>query len=334
MRAKGYGSYHGRSPWRRVFKTILILIVILAVLLVAAGIYLQRFLVITNDGVYLDLPFTRQEQAAPSPVPSAPIADLPVIVTPEPTPTPTPTPTPEPERLSPVLLPHEALYDGTALQQVETAGGDCALFDMKSDMGLLGYISAVDRAVKGNLNPDDASRNAAIRALNGTEDLYTIARVSCFKDHGLVLSDSSTAIFTNSGYRWTDPDAIRWTSPTNPEVRDYITAVCVELAELGFDEILLDNAGYPNKGNLHYIKKGEAYDASQFSTVVDGFYAQVAQALAGYDVKLSVIATPEALAGTDTLTGQTPENLARMDRLWTRNETDGLSPVSLAANSH
>ena len=324
MGTRGYGSYHGRSPWKRVVKAILIIIAALAALLAIAGIYLQRFLVITNDGVYLDLPFAQQEEPGPSPTPSTSIADLPVVVTPEPTPTPTPTPTPEPERISPVLLPLEALYDGTALQQVERVGGDCALFDMKSDSGLLGYLSSVDRAVKGGLIPDDANRNAAIQTLNKTEGLYTIARVSCFKDHGLVLSDSSTAIFTNSGYRWSDPDGIRWTSPTNPDVRDYVTAVCVELAELGFDEILLDNAGYPNQGNLHYIKKGEAYDASRFSAVIDGFYAQVAQALAEYDVKLSVVTTPEALAGTDALTGQTPENLTRMDRLWTRDDSGSL----------
>lgn len=333
MATRGYGSYHGRAPWRRIIKIILIIVVILAVLLAIAGIYLQRFLVITNDGVYLDLPFG-QEEVVPSPTPSAPITDLPVIVTPEPTPTPTPTSTPKPDPINPVSLPSEALYDGTALQQVETAGGDCALFDMKDDMGLLNYISAIDKAVNGSLNPDDTGRNTAIQSLNEGEELYTIARVSCFKDHGLVLSDSSTAIFTNSGYRWTDPDGVRWTSPTNSEVRDYITAVCVELAQLGFDEILLDNAGYPDKGNLHYIKKGEAYDASQFSTVIDGFYAQVAQALAEYDIKLSVITSPEALAGTDTLTGQTPENLTRFDLLWTRDEAGSLSPAGTFAASH
>lgn len=71
-----------------------------------------------------------------------------------------------------------------------------------------------------------------------------------------------------------------------------------------------DNAGYPDQGNLHYIKKGSAYDETQFAAVITGFYAQVAAALADYPVKLSVVTTPEALTGTDALTGQTPDNLA------------------------
>lgn len=322
MSTKGYGSYRGRSAWKRAAKSILIFLLVLVLLCAAAGAYLQQFLIISDDGVRLELPFARQEEAESAPTPSVPEADAPVIVTPEPTPT--PTPTPEPEALSPVSLPAEALYDGSALSRVKTAGGDCALFDMKTDTGYLNYVSALDKAVNGGLNPEEPDRNSLIQTMNETEGLYTMARVSCFKDHGLVLSDSSTAIFTNSGYRWTDPDGIRWTSPTNPDVRDYVTAVCVELAQLGFDEILLDNAGYPSEGNLHYIKKGDAYDASQFSTVIDGFYAQVAHALAEYDVTLSVVTTPEALAGADTLTGQTPENLTWPDRLWTKDESGSL----------
>lgn len=330
MNTRGYGSYRGRAPFKRFLKILGIVLIVLILLGVAAGAYLQQFLVISGDGVRLELPFAQPEDPTPTPIQSAPVAQVPVIVTPEPTPS--PTPTPEPDALFPVLLPAEALYDGTAVNQVEANGGDCALFDMKTDNGMLNFVSAVEKAVVGGLNPSDSSRNAAIRALNETEGLYTVARVSCFKDHGLILSDRNMAIFTNSGYRWTDPDGIRWSSPTTPDVRDYVTAICVELAELGFDEILLDNAGYPSEGNLHYIKKGDAYNASQFSTVIDGFYAQVANALSDYDVKLSVVTTQEALAGTDTLTGQSPENLTRMDRLWETAEDGSLLPLDTGSD--
>ena len=327
MRAKGYGSYRGRTPLKRFGKIVAILLVFFLVLCVVAGLYLQQFLVISDEGVRLDLPFAQQEDPSPSPTPTPflPTVDAPVVVTP--TPTPTPTPEPVSQARSPVLLPTEALYDGSALNQVEAAGGDCALFDLKTDAGTLNYVSALENAVRGGLNPDAPNRNASIRALNEIDDLYTVARVSCFKDHGLIQYDYNLAIHTNSGYRWTDPDGIRWSSPTSPDVRDYVTAVCVELAQLGFDEILLDHAGYPSEGNLHYIKKGSAYDASQFSSVINGFYSQVAHALADYDVKLSVVTSQDALSGADVLTGQTPENLAQMNRLWVINEGGSLLPL-------
>ncbi len=320
MRDRGYGGYRGRSPWKTFIKIVVAIVLILAVIAAVAAIYLQRFLVITADGVRLDLPFLQQEQideVSPEPVITP---EMPVEVV--------PTPTPEPviQALVPVELPLEALWDGSAMAQVEAANGDCALFDMKDNNGSLAYVSEVELARYTKQTATDPARNMAISALNEAEGLYTIARVSCFKDHNITNYERSLSIFTNSGYRWTDPDDIRWISPTNPDVRDYLTAICVELAQLGFDEILLDNAGYPAQGNLHYIKKGDAYNQSQFSTVMDGFYAQVADALAEYDVSLSVVTTKQAQSGQDNVTGQTPENLARFARCWTVDETGMLKP--------
>lgn len=313
-----YNTYRGQPTWKRVLKTLVVVLLVLAVLAGAAVLYLQQYLVYSDDGVRLELPFLRRdpvESAAPTPDPTAtqPV----VVVTPEPAPEPVVTAD------TPVVLPFEALYDGTAADLVAAAGGDCALFDMKGDNGKLSYLSELEQAQKAKLSPDDRSLNAAIRALN-QEELYTIARVSCFKDNAISSYYQNFAILTNSGYRWTDPAGIHWISPTSEEVRSYLTAVCVELARLGFDEILLDNAGYPDQGNLHYIRKGSAYDQTQFSAVVGGFYDQVAAALAQYDVKLSVVTTAGALAGEDELTGQTPKNLTAADRLWLRDEAGNL----------
>lgn len=323
MRAKGYGPYRGRSSFKKILKVLAVVVIILIVLAAAAAVYLQQYLVVSSDGVRLELPFFRQEdQPDPASSPSASPSAPPVVVV-----TPEPAPEPEQSALQPVALPREALTDGTAAARVEAGGGDCALFDMKADSGELSYGSALDLAVTAHLSADDPDLNAAITALNETEGLYTVARVSCFKDHNITDYHRSLSIFTNSDYRWTDPDGIRWISPTNADVRDYLTSLCVELAELGFDEILLDNAGYPGEGNLHYIKKGAAYDETQFAAVIEGFYAQVHTALADYGVTLSVVTTPESMAGLDALTGQTPDSLARADRLWIRTETGSLMPV-------
>ena len=291
MRAKGYSTYRGRSPFKSFLKILAVIVVLLIALGVALIVYLQQFLVFSEDGVHLDLPpFFRQDEEEPV-QPDVPEPSL--LPDPPPVEVVTPTPPPEPEGLQPVPLPQEALYDGTALE-------------------LASAVSAEDRSI-----------NVAIKALNQTERLYTIARVSCFKDHALGGS-RSLAITTNSGYLWAGTDGMRWISPTNPEAQEYLTGICVELAQLGFDEILLENAGYPDQGNLNWIKKGAAYDETQFAAVISAFYSQVAGALEEYGVKLSVVTTPEAMAGLDALTGQTPENLTQLSHLWVRDETGAL----------
>ena len=253
MRAKGYGAYRGRPRWKTVLKIVLVTLLLLVVLAAALMVYLERYLVVTGEGVRLELPFFQnqeqeQEQVSPSPTPGQ---SEPVVVV-------TPTPVPTPTVLEPVSLELTSLLAGTAAQETAAAGGNAALFDMKSDSGALAYVSSVERAVSGGLSADDPTLNGAITSALEEEGLYAIARVSCFKDNDLSNEDRSLAVTTNSGYRWTDPEGIRWVSPTSAEVRDYITEVCVELAELGFDEIMLDNAGYPPEGNLHYIRTMKA----------------------------------------------------------------------------
>ena len=118
--------------------------------------------------------------------------------------------------------------------------------------------------------------------------------------------DNSLAIRTGSGYNWTDPEGIRWTNPAVTQVRDYLVGICQELAALGFDEILLDNVGYPTQGNLHYIKQGETYDPEDLSGPVEQFCKEVAEALADTGVKLSIATQPAVLDGTGDTSGQTP----------------------------
>jgi hypothetical protein len=318
MKSGGYGSYRGRSPLRTFLKTVIILLSVVLILTVFALVFLQQYVVYSADGVRLELPFFQNEPATapptaaltgtPSPAETAPL----VVVTPEAV---------EPNWLHAVMLPLTAIYDGTAAQQIEEAGGNAAILDMKSDDGSLGYVSALPLAISAKVSSGDAAINAAIRALIEKE-IYTIARVSCFKDHNLSNADRSLAVTTNSGYRWTDPDNVRWVSPTSETVRQYVTNVCVELADLGFDEILLVNSGYPTEGNLNYIKKGDAYDKAAFSTVIGGFYTQVAKALEGHDVKLSIL-TDEATVTekSSALSGQTIDSMIKCaDRVWVTGE--------------
>lgn len=319
----GYGSYHGRGGFRTFLKAVIALLAAVLVVLVAGYFYLQQYAVVTDEGVRFELPFFQPKDPAPTPDSPVVIETPPVIVTPTPTPTPEPTEPP----IHAVSLPRTALYDGTAQTQMEAAGGTAALFDMKADDGTLGYVSEVQMAKDLRTSDSNPAINAAITALTGSE-LYTVARVSCFKDDAAPYRNNALAIKSNSGYNWKDAANVRWASPTNETMRQYIVDICLELARLGFDEIVLDNAGYPTQGHLEYIKVGDAYDTAKLSTVIGDFYVQVKTALAAYpDVKLSIRTTEDALDGTDLLSGQTAANVVKnAQRVWVapaaKDETD------------
>ncbi len=323
-----YHSYRGRSGVRMFLRVLLVLVLVAVVVGLFSWFYLRQYLVISQSGVRLVLPSSQQEEEEEEPSPSQDVQDeeeeetAPIVIVEE-------EEEEESQALSPVALDQQALYDGTAADQVEAAGGDCALFDMKPDTGVLSYRSVLELSFSealSTLEPEDL--NESIVAMNKTEGLYTVARVSCFKDGSVPSYEYGYSILTNSGYRWQDYDNVYWISPASEDVQDYLTNVCVELARLGFDEILLDNAGYPGEGHLEYIRQGDAYNLDELSTVIAGFYEKVRLALEDYDVTLSIVTTQEVLDGTEELTGQTTENLTSADRLWMADEEGNLLPIA------
>ncbi len=316
-----YNGYRGRG--RSVLKAIIAVLVVVLLLLLAALFLLENAQVFSGGGVHLG--GLGQSSQTPQPENTEPL----VVVTATPSPTPTPDPSLPAQAMT---LPLSALTDGTAETQLTTAGASAAIFDMKGDDGSLGYVSALTLAAQGNANPSDEEINTAIETLNAG-DIYTIARVSCFRDNTVPYYVPTLGVKTNSNYNWRDGGDYRWLSPTSDEVRQYVTDICVELARMGFDEIMLDNSAYPTTGHLEYIRKGDAYDAAQFETVVTNFYAQIKSALAAYpDVTLSIVTDSATLtAGVNATSGQSVAGMtANADRLWVELGETTLADVQTA----
>ena len=320
--SRGYDTYRGRSGGSRVLKGIALVLGIFLIVSVGAFFFLERYLVYDDrGGIRLDLP----SPATPTPVAEMPPPVVTIV------PTPTPDPRPKQEELVPVQLDRVALYDGTAAASVASGGGNAAMFSMKEDSGTLGWVSDLPLAIAAKASLDDPAVNIAIRAAVEEEDtLYRIAKISCFKDHALPTHDTALAILTNSGYRWTDPQKVRWTSPAGEEVRNYLVGLCLELSALGFDEILLENSGYPTRGNLHYIRRCDAYDPERLETVVSGFYMQIAQALEGTDTRLSVVFDPLQ----SSLSGQTEAGIRAAGAVPVLLGEDGIYRWPTAAEAH
>lgn len=306
MRRNGYDSYRGRSRFRTALKVLIGVLAVLLVLAVAALIWLEPYIDYSAGGIRINLPFFQREQ--PEATGSAPV----VVATPEATPTPAPTPEPK-ENFRAVLLPNTALYDGTAEEQLQAAGANAAVFDMKADDGTLGYISGLALAEQAQVSAADPALNAAIQLLNDG-DITTVARVSCFRDNSVPYYRNSLALHTSGG-NWRDGGSSRWLSPASAEARQYVADVCRELAGLGFDELLLDNWAFPSGGAG--ILADDNYPAADGRTaVLEGFLDELAEALADYpEVRLSLVTTSAAAAGEAPETGQTAALLERADRV-------------------
>jgi hypothetical protein len=101
-------------------------------------------------------------------------------------------------------------------------------------------------------------------ALLKEHDIYTIARLVCFKDPLRARLNPELAIMDKSGQTWTDRSGVAWLNPYNTDSWEYLATLAKEAAKIGFDEIQLDYVRFPADGSLDQIDYGiEAIDKSK-----------------------------------------------------------------------
>ena len=321
-----YSGYRGRRTANDLLKRIALVLAVL-VALVLGGLFLgQDYIVFTDNGLRLDLPFFRRETQEPldpgsvSVVvrPKEPEDNEPEDQQPE-----EQQPVPE-EAMAAVELPVSALLDGTAAQRLEEAGANSLILEMKDREGRLAWRSRQELAVQSGVPMGTEEMNEALRLWN-EGGVYTVARVCCFRDNTLPYQRNEVALRAGYG-NWRDELGLRWLNPDSQAARTYLADLCEELAQLGFDEILLECCQFPCRGNLGAIVPNGSFADGGFETVMAGFLSQLGERLEPYGTVLSLRADRDALADGAAGSGLTAAALeSGVDRIWM--EEDGQEPA-------
>ena len=306
-----HSSYHTPSLPSRIGRVLL-------VLLCSAGVLSGGFLLLCGLGVLSPAAISQQVSAwlhppAASTPASAPAEDLSL-----------------PEENDPfqgVFLSLDQLADAQTLAD----GYDGVILPMKTADGALGYVSALPLAADAGASSGDPDRNEVLRALNDTPGLYTVAQVSCLRDSALVREEPGLSLHRVSGSPWLDESRQGWLDPAQPQVQSYLIGLCRELAQLGFDEILLTDCGFPTQGDLDSLRAVEEKEET-----LETFCRQLQGALADTPVTLSVMGQRDSVTA-DPVSGQTTALLATFGRVWTQAEDQealaAIDPVVLPAVS-
>ena len=306
-----HSSYHSPSLPSRIGRVLL-------VLLCSAGVLSGGFLLLCGLGVLSPAAISQQVSAwlhppAASTPASAPAEDLSL-----------------PEENDPfqgVFLSLDQLADAQTLAD----GYDGVILPMKTADGALGYVSALPLAADAGASSGDPDRNEVLRALNDTPGLYTVAQVSCLRDSALVREEPGLSLHRVSGSPWLDESRQGWLDPAQPQVQSYLIGLCRELAQLGFDEILLTDCGFPTQGDLDSLRAVEEKEET-----LETFCRQLQGALADTPVTLSVMGQRDSVTA-DPVSGQTTALLATFGRVWTQAEDQealaAFDPVVLPAVS-
>lgn len=327
---KDVGGYRGRRTATDVLKLIAIILGVLVILAVAGMLYLQKYMVYTDEGVKLELPpflqALRGERPSEEPGGSASLPDpgsVSVVVDPDGSASEPQQPVEQEPAGFALALPVSDVVNGAAAAKLEDAGADKLILEVKSQDGKLAWLSGQAAAGRSRVNGTQEATDA-IRQWN-QGDVYTIARVCCFRDDSAPYFNNAMALRQGNG-NWRDELGLRWLSPAVDRSQAYIAGLCGELAELGFDEIVLEHFAFPTQGKVDRINQGESYDPARLTAEMEDLLSQIQRAVEPYGTKLSLRVERDTLTGAETLSGVTPQLLEQYAaRIWV--EDDGLTPA-------
>lgn len=166
-----------------------------------------------------------------------------------------------------------------------------AVIDLKNSEGIIVYSSTVQRAIDCQAiskTPVDL-KNFVTKLKNS--GIYTIAKLMCFKDTAGSNNNYKLAASLYGGAgRW-NYNFQRWLNAYKQENWDYLSAIGSEACDMGFDEVMLDEVKFPDKGSTNKIDYGE--DASKpRSEAINGFIKYITDKLHEKKVKVSLCTLP------------------------------------------
>ena len=208
--------------------------------------------------------------------------------------------------------------------------------ELKDASGKLYYNSKVQGAIDCGAVAGNSTSDTAIQGLVDS-DYYTIGRISTLHDSLYAYEHmTDAAVCQLTGFVWYDTNSTHWLAPEKQAARAYVTDIVTECAQMGFDELLLDDFHYPREGRMSRIKTDERTMTQQeaLALLADDIHTALEQA--GYKGKLSVSVDADiALAGSEANSGIVMSELAeKFDRVYVTVTADQLESVTEAMKAY
>ena len=312
MGTRGYHSYRGRNGGGG--KTVWVIVLVLVLLAAVAFLLAQQYVVFDEDGKARLTLFSTQKENPKNPIDPEDV----VIEREDPEDNPQKPDQPEdpgePEK--PVRLKLDELHAREieygslwwSLENTLRPDDEAIVIEVKRAGGGITYGTEV-KTPSGATVERGVTRDNLIALLKSGH--YTVARVCCFADPAFARAHSDAALTKSNGKLWYDAGDRVWLDPGNADAQAYLTALCRELADLGFNEILLDEFCYPATGDLAAIDLPEELDKTATLTA---FAAELRKVLPE-DVALSVVLRGN-MGEPGGESGLTAELLGSFDRIY------------------
>lgn len=194
-----------------------------------------------------------------------------------------------------------ALVDETELNTM--------VIDVKNDEGNITFDMNLDSVQEAGACIPYIRDMEELMATLKEHEVYTIARVVCFKDPYLAQYRPELALKKPDGTPVTDANGLAWVNPYKEGVWEYLTEIAQQAELLGFDEVQFDYVRFPIGSDADAADYG--VDTTEFTRqqAITGFLDYVTQKLQGSEMLITadVFGT---IIGSDTDTERTGQDYA------------------------
>ena len=316
--------------------SIVVLSLIAFVILLFYG--LQKYIVVTNSGLYLDLPILSDKQSVQSDDDGSAMREFEQVnaelVIGEPDYTNVRATAGEGlGELKAVLVPADQINADSINAYAESLGkGNTLLLDLKTVTGMLVWKSDTEIA-KGDGTSGAVDLKPIISSLHGKK-IKVAVRLCCFVDNTLASRYDQLTLRKSTGEAFSDDNGA-WLDPTNSVVRDYIISLCKELDGMGVDEVVLNGMRMPEAEGVTYNFSSTTSATPTPQTAISGFAIAVTRGLQTCKANISVqVGSDRAMKSVDETTGQSAKLFFKVfDRVYRTSGTESAGSEQTAVKS-
>ena len=258
--------YRTRRTLNRVGTVAAIFLLLFLIGWICWVVWLQRYVVFTDDGAKLDFAHSANEIIGEIPVPPAAAQNVSIYF----------NEGADAINVSNDMIQLNGYYidanmlkgsiDELILQLERLDSGTAIMVDMDGPQGSSFY----NTKLAGGVVSSSMDINAIARLLQTMESkgFYTIARISAFQDYYFGLNNVPAGLMhiSKKGL-WPDGNTY-WLDPTSPTTTNWIASQVLELRDMGFDEVLLDQFWFPTSNQYIFNGDKDAALQSAASTLV------------------------------------------------------------------
>ena len=210
---------------------------------------------------------------------------------------------------------------GELLKLVDETELNTMVIDVKNDEGTISWEMDLESAqALGACTPYISDMDSFMKILEEHE-IYTIARIVCFKDPCLAEGKPELALKKADGTPVTDGNGMAWVNPYREEVWKYLVEVAEAAVNVGFDEIQFDYVRFPIGSDAEAAEYGVDLQTETKQQAVSGFLEYAVGILHERDIVVTadVFGT---IIGSETDVEQVGQDYAMLGEL-----IDVLSPM-------